>query len=196
MIDVPTEVQLHEHKGHKFRLIGDLQILEQNLCGVLCSQSCPGELILQAFDTARQLREDKQTVISGFHSPIELEMFSILLRGKQPIVLCLARNIASYQISKAFKILIGMGQLALIAPNYSAYENRITQETANLRNSLIFQISDQVLLIHAKPGGDLERICLQYLPDNENIYALPSERNSHLFEKGVLQWETKKSPSK
>ena len=191
MIDLLEKSQLYELKGHPFRLIGDPDILGQKLTGILCSQNCPGELILKAFDTAKQLREDKQTVISGFHSPIELETFSILLRGKQPIVLCLARNIAGFQISKAFKTLIGMGQLAIIAPNYSAYENRITQETADLRNSLIFQICDQVLLIHAKPGGNVERICTHYLSDHKNIYALPSERNSHLFEQGVLEWGIK-----
>lgn len=196
MLDPIIEVQLHERKGQKFRLIGDPRILEQNIIGVLCSQNCPGELILKAFDTAKQLREDGQTVLSGFHSPIELEIFSIVLRGKQPVVLCLARNIAGFQISKALKTLIGTGQLAIIAPHYSAFENRITQETADLRNSLIFQISDQVLLIHAKPGGNLERTCSQYLPIQDNVYALPSERNSHLFEIGVKQWETKKSPSK
>ena len=188
MLDPVVEVRMHDRKGHKFRLIGDPQILEQNLTGVLCSQSCPGELILKAFDTAKKLREEKQTVISGFHSPMELEIFSILLRGKQPIVLCLARNIAGFQISKESKTLLGKGQLAIVAPNFSAYENRITQETADLRNSLIFEISDQVLLIYAKPGGNLERISTKFLPDYKNMYAISSEKNQHLFDQGAQEW--------
>ncbi len=190
MFDPLEKGQLYELKGHQFRLIGEPDILGNKLTGILCSQNCPGELILKALDTAKQLREDKQTVLSGFHSPIELETFRILLRGKQPIVLCLARNIASFQISKEFKTLIGMGQLAIISPDYSVYENRITQETADLRNSLIFQISDQILIIYAKPGGNLERICAQFLPDHKNIYAIPSEKNRHLFEQGVLVWRS------
>jgi len=186
--DASDKIESIDIKGQNIKLIGDPNVLERQLTGILCSQKCPGELILKAFDTVKQIREDKMTVISGFHSPIEKEAFRILLRGKQPTVLCLARNLESYHIPSPFKTSISNGKLVIISPLFSENENRITKETAEIRNRLIFQICDQVLLIHAQPGGNIERICAQYLSENHTIFAIPSEKNSHLFEKGVNEW--------
>mgnify|MGYP000871804989 CR=1 FL=1 len=188
MPDAFAVIQSMEIKGQKIKLIGDPNVFEQKLTGILCSQKCPGELILKGFDAVKQMREDQFTVISGFHSPIEKEAFRILLRGSQPIVFCLARNIDSYQIPKSFKPFIANGRLVIIAPDFSESENRITKETAEQRNAVIFKLSDQVLLIHAQPGGNLERICAHYLPKHNGIYAISSEKNSHLFDQGILEW--------
>jgi predicted Rossmann fold nucleotide-binding protein DprA/Smf involved in DNA uptake len=188
--DALTTIQSIEVKGQVLKVIGHASILGKKMTGLLCSQNCPGELILKGFDAVKEIRENQLTVISGFHSPIEKEAFRILQRGTQPIVLCLARNIDTYQIPKPFKPIIADGRMIIIAPIFSKSENRITKETAEIRNRLIFQLSDQVLLIHARPGGNLERTCVKYLPEHNGIYAIPSEKNSHLFDQGVLEWPT------
>lgn len=190
MPDASTAIQSIEVKGQLLKVIGHASILGKKMTGLLCSQNCPGELILKGFDTVKDIREKQITVISGFHSPIEKEAFRILQRGTQPIVLCLARNIETYQIPRALKPLITNGSLLIIAPVFSKTENRITKETAGIRNEVIFQISDQVLLIHAQSGGDLERTCVKYLRGHKGIYAIPSVKNSHLFDQGVLEWPT------
>ncbi len=185
-----TRIQHIELKGHQLKVIGELNNLRQDLTAVLCSQKCPGELILKAFDLAKQLRDDNHVVISGFHSPIEKAFFDILARGTQPIVMCLARNIDHYRIPVNLQPLLESRRLTIIAPDFPATEHRITQGTAERRNSLIFQISDQVLVVYAQPGGRLEKICTQNLPDKKNVYAIPSERNTHLFEQCVLKWRS------
>ena len=71
--------------------IGDPGILAEQKVAVFCSVRCPGNAILKAYDAARKLRDEGVTVVSGFHSPVEKECLRILLRGKQPVVICLAR---------------------------------------------------------------------------------------------------------
>ena len=65
---------------------------------LFCSVRCPGDKILSAYDSARRLRDEAVTVISGFHSPVEKECLRILLRGKQPIIICLARAMEKIRI--------------------------------------------------------------------------------------------------
>src|SRR4051812_24052733 len=73
--------------------LGNLAILQRRLLGFFCSTRCPGEVILRTYDLARVLRDAGVTVISGFHSPMEKECLTLVLRGTQPIIVCPAREI-------------------------------------------------------------------------------------------------------
>ncbi|PKO01227.1 MAG: hypothetical protein CVU42_00010 [Chloroflexi bacterium HGW-Chloroflexi-4] len=184
-----AEIQQIELRSHLLKGIGDLNNLKQNLMGIMCSQSCPGDLVLKGFDAAKQIRDQSITVVSGFHSSMEKDIFEILIRGNQPIVHCLAKAIEAYRIPMNLRPRVESGQLTIIAPNFPIAEKRITKATSEMCNALVLEICDQVLIIHAHEGGNLERTCSQYLPYQKKIYALPSEKNEHLFEKGVLHWE-------
>jgi predicted Rossmann fold nucleotide-binding protein DprA/Smf involved in DNA uptake len=48
--------------------LGNLDILRNKPLAVLCSNKCPGSLILKTYDFMRQMRDEGVTVISGFHS--------------------------------------------------------------------------------------------------------------------------------
>ena len=189
MLKYLTEVRLFELKGYPVKAIGDPRNLGGNLVDIFCSQKCPGELILKAYDIAKQIREDPSIVVSGFHSPIEKDIFEILLRGVQPIVLCLARRIEGYHIPPALRTLVESGRLTILAPDFRENQNRITHITAKQRNNIIFQICNQVLIIHAKIGGNLDRTCLEHCSSEKKIFALASIKNEHLFRQGVHTWE-------
>ena len=73
--------------------IGNLDILNTRLIGFFCSTKCPGNVIVHIYDLARALRDSGISVISGFHAPMERECLDLLLRGRQPVVICPARNI-------------------------------------------------------------------------------------------------------
>lgn len=191
MARVNAEIQKIELRGHPLKAIGDLNNLNQNLLGIMCSQSCPGDLVLKGFDAAKQIRDQGISVVSGFHSSMEKDVFEILLRGDQPIVMCLAKTIETYRIPTNLRPRVESGQLTFIAPNFPVTEKRITKATSERCNALVLDICDQVLIIHAHEGGNLEQVCLRCLPDQKKIYAFPSVRNEHLFEKGVLHWEIK-----
>ncbi len=63
----------------------------------------PGDTILRPHGQAVNWRDKDQCVISGFHSPLEKECLSILLRGKPPIIVCLARSIENIRVPDGWR---------------------------------------------------------------------------------------------
>ena len=82
---------------------GNLSIIKQKKMAFFCSVKCPGHLILKAHDLSQSLKQAGVTVIGGFHSPIERECLTILLRGLQPVLVCSARSIQGMRMRKEFK---------------------------------------------------------------------------------------------
>lgn len=82
--------------------LGNLDILRQKPLALFCSVKCPGNLILQTYDLAQQLRDAGIVVISGFHSPMEKECLSLLLRGKQPVIWCPAKRLTVNRLPKEY----------------------------------------------------------------------------------------------
>jgi predicted Rossmann fold nucleotide-binding protein DprA/Smf involved in DNA uptake len=73
--------------------LGNFDILQRKKLALFCSVKCPGALILQTYDLARALRDAGVAVIGSFHSPMEKECLTLLLRGTQPVIVCPARSI-------------------------------------------------------------------------------------------------------
>ncbi|MGQ9681902.1 MAG: DNA-processing protein DprA [Anaerolineae bacterium] len=137
--------------------LGDANLLAQPGTALFCSARCPGSAILSAFDAARRLREEGTTVISGFHSPMEKECLRILLRGSQPIVICMARALQGMRLPAEWRRGIDAGRLLLLSPFASA-PRRICKESAAQRNVLVAALADRALVIHAAPGGQVEQV--------------------------------------
>src|SRR5881296_2719390 len=94
--------------------LGNLDILRQKKLALFCSVKCPGNLILQTYDLARALRDTGVTVIGGFHSPMEKECLALLLRGRQPVIICPARSIEKLRLPTAWKALLAEDRLLLL----------------------------------------------------------------------------------
>jgi hypothetical protein len=62
------------------------------MAALFCSARCPGRAILAAHDQAALWRDEGRCVVGGFHSPVEEECLRILLRGRQPVIVCPARG--------------------------------------------------------------------------------------------------------
>ena len=78
--------------GPTLQAMGAATILDRPKVALLCSAKCPGKLILDTYDLAKQFRDQGVTVISGFHSLMGEECLRILLRSPHPVVWCLARG--------------------------------------------------------------------------------------------------------
>jgi predicted Rossmann fold nucleotide-binding protein DprA/Smf involved in DNA uptake len=137
--------------------IGNLGILEKELFGILCSRKCPGEIILRAYDLAIALRERGVPVIGGFHTPMEKEILDLLLKGRQPIVICPARGIAGMRIPAPWKQPLAEGRL-LVLSSFPPQQTRQTKELADHRNRFLAHIADTLLIIHAEPGSQTEKL--------------------------------------
>jgi predicted Rossmann fold nucleotide-binding protein DprA/Smf involved in DNA uptake len=134
-----------------------METLAAHKIGLFCSVRCPGDAILGAYDAARKLRDEGVTVVSGFHSPVEKECLRILLRGKQPIIICLARALEKIRLPADWRSAVDAGRLLLISP-FKNRPPRPTTESAQRRNEIVAALSDEVLIIHAESGGSIARI--------------------------------------
>jgi predicted Rossmann fold nucleotide-binding protein DprA/Smf involved in DNA uptake len=137
--------------------IGKTAILEARKIGLFCSVRCPGDAILGAHDSARKLRDEGATVVSGFHSPIEKECLRILLRGKQPIIICLARAFGKIRLPSEWRRALESGRL-LVVSTFEKWPPRPDKNSTAYRNECVAALSDTVLIIHATPSGEIERV--------------------------------------
>jgi predicted Rossmann fold nucleotide-binding protein DprA/Smf involved in DNA uptake len=145
--------------------IGNPEILAVRKIGLFCSVSCPADTAAKAHGAARQLCEEKAAIVSGFHSSVEKECLQILLQRKQSVVICLARALGKIRLPGEWQPALGAGRLLLL----SRFEKsrRADKDTARRRNELVLALSDEVIIIHAEPGGQIAEI--SQLADRWNI---------------------------
>jgi predicted Rossmann fold nucleotide-binding protein DprA/Smf involved in DNA uptake len=183
---------LHAHLGQTapttLTARGNLDILSEQtyrpLFALFCSIQCPPALILQTYELAYTLRDAGVTVISGFHSPMEKECLSILLKGIQPVILCPARSLAGISITAEKKVAVEQGRLLLLSA-FSAEERRPTTNRAQERNTLVAALADIIFVAYAAPGGKTEKFCKTLLAWKKPVLTLDAPENAQLFSLGI-----------
>ena len=144
-----------EHKGN-------IAILGLYKTAFLCSQKCPADVVLKSYDWAKEQRKQGNCIICGNHSQIEKDVFEILLKGKQALILVLARGMKTRwgtEIEKAVK----SNRLLIISP-FEKKVKRIKRKTAKKRNERILKICDRIIVGYKTKNGQLEELL------NERIY--------------------------
>ena len=137
--------------------LGDTALLAPSRVALFCSSRCPGDAILRAFDAARALRDRGDTVIGGFHSPVERECLRILLRGAAPLIICPARGLDGMRLLPDWRTALDAGRLLLLSP-FPGSLRRGTRAIARRRNDLVAALADVALIIHAEPEGETARV--------------------------------------
>ncbi len=135
---------------------GNRDLLALNKTGFLCSRKIPANAVLKSYEWAKNARKEGTCVICGNHSQLEKDVFQILLKGKQPIVLCLARTLYS-RWDAVIEESIQSGRLLVISPFDSSIK-RISRITAEKRNRLIMELSDDIVVGYVGEGGLLEKL--------------------------------------
>jgi predicted Rossmann fold nucleotide-binding protein DprA/Smf involved in DNA uptake len=138
------------------RYFGNKEILKKHKTAFICSRRCPADIILKSLDWAKEKKNKGECVISGFHSQIEKDVLNILLKGKQPIILVLARGMKK-QWPEEIKSAIKEKRLLVISP-FKDDVKHITQETANKRNKIMTELADEIFLAYSTKGGNLDRL--------------------------------------
>jgi len=149
--------RLGENAPAALTAIGPVALLANRKTALFCSARTPGDAILRAHDAARRMRDDGVTVISGFHSPIENECLRILLRGKQPIIICPARAIDEMRIPTECRVAFDAGRVLYVSL-FAAQPRRITADSALRRNEMVAALADDAYIAHVSPGGQTARI--------------------------------------
>lgn len=165
-------------------VLGNLDLLRQKKLALFCSVKCPGNLILQTYDLARALRDAGVAVIGGFHSPMEKECLTLLLRGTQPVIICPARSIERMRIPGEWKTPLAESRLLLLSP-FAEKLRRATADLARKRNELVAALADAVFVAHAAPGSKTERFCQEVFSWSKPLLTLESGENAHLLALGA-----------
>ena len=136
--------------------LGNRDILKVHKTAFLCSRKCPADIIVKSYDWAIEQRKKGNCVISCFHSRIEKDVFQILLKGKQPMIMALARGMKK-RWKPEIKTAVEQNRLLIISP-FDESVKRITSERADIRNRLMLALADEIRIAHSVKGGSLEAL--------------------------------------
>jgi predicted Rossmann fold nucleotide-binding protein DprA/Smf involved in DNA uptake len=139
--------------------LGNKDILKLHKTAFLCSRDIPASIVLKCYDWAVEERDKGTCVISGFHSRIEKDVFHYLLAGEQPVIMALARGMKK-RIEPDIKKEIDKGRLLIVTPFEKEIEY-VTSKTAEVRNRLMIELADKVVIGYASKGGMLANLILK-----------------------------------
>ena len=166
-------------------LLGKQELLTCRPLGIFCSVQCPGDLILKTYDLACALRDAGVPVISGFHSPMEKECLRLLLRGIQPVLICLARGIEGMRIPPEWKKPLAEDRL-LILSGFPPGRRRVTAELAQARNRVAAALADKVFVAYASPGSKTEPFCRDVIWWGKLLFTVECKGNQVLLNLGAV----------
>jgi len=128
---------------------GNTELLKWHKIAFVCSRKVPASVVLKCYDLAIEQREKGNCIISGFNSQIEKDILHYLLKGKQPIIIALARGLKKKlepELQKSFD----NNHLLIITP-FEKHIKRVTEQTATVRNKMMIEIADENCCRLCKP---------------------------------------------
>jgi len=164
--------------------LGNLEVLQTKKLALFCSVRCPGKLILATHDFCQELRNESVTVVGGFHSPVERECLSILLRGAGRIIICPARGLEGIRMRAGLKGAMDQGRMLFLSP-FKAHQRRATAQMAVYRNRFVAAVAGAIFVAHARPTGKTEQFCREVRGWGKAVYTLDSDLNANLIDLGA-----------
>jgi predicted Rossmann fold nucleotide-binding protein DprA/Smf involved in DNA uptake len=164
--------------------LGNLAIFDQRRLAIFCSAKCPTEIISQTHDFIEKLANARVAVIGGFHSPVERECLTSLLRGTQPIILCPARSLVKLRIRREHKEPLESGRLLFLS-FFRSHRHRSDIEMASRRNRIAAALADEIFIPFAAPGSKTEYLCRELIGWQKPVYTIENEANRNLIGLGA-----------
>ena len=137
---------------------GNKELLKVHKTVFLASSTIPPDMVLKCYDWATQMAKEGKCVVSGFSSHLEKEVLHFLAKGKQPIILVLARQMYK-QIPQELQPLLDSGRLLIISTSSSP---RQSKATALSRNRYICEIADQILFVGVTEKSSLLGLTIDF----------------------------------
>ncbi len=141
---------------------GNFALLDKASTAFLCSTQCPGDKILEAHEWARRQCDEAGTVISGFHTPVEMDILEILARRGANIIWVPGRDLPK-TLNSAFKTPMDENRLLILSPFAFGKPSRPTRETCSVRNHFVLGWAPQRFIPHVAPGSTLAADLENYL---------------------------------
>jgi hypothetical protein len=143
-------------EGFQYQTLGNTELLKQAKTAFLCSRKVPAGIILKSYDWAKQQRDAGNCIVCSNHSPIEKDVFEILLNGKQPLILVLPRGLKK-RWEPEILAAVQSNRLLIVSP-FDPTVTRITRETAQMKNETIIELADEIVTGYVEKGGQLENL--------------------------------------
>lgn len=141
-------------KGDKY--IGNISLLSLPNTGFLCSRKISATCVLRSYDWALAQAKAGYCVIGGFHSQIEKDVLNFLIKGDQPLIIVLARGFYK-RWQPDIKARLDKGNLLIISP-FEESVTAVTPRTCLIRNNLIVELADRIVIGYASPDGLLSKL--------------------------------------
>jgi len=170
--------------------LGETVLMQNRMLGLVCSIQCPGSIVLKTFDTIRALKDAGITVAGGFLSPMEQDCLDILLRGKQPIILCPARRLKGMRLGSKVRQAIDEERL-LVLSMFNDSIQHTTAAQAVQRNNLVAALADALFVPYAAPNGKTWTTVHAAFKINQPVYTFDMEDNAALIGCGAIPFEIK-----
>lgn len=171
----------------------DALLYTQNRIALFCSNKCPGDIIIKCQDWANNVTGTNTVIVSGFHTPVEQDVLRILLRGKNPAIICPPRALNNMRLPATWKEGIDAGTLC-IAADFPTATRRANTRTAEQRNRFVAGLAEIVLIPYAAPGGKTESLAKQLLCVEDfictpsRVYTFDSPYTQNLVDFGCQIW--------
>ena len=111
------------------------------------------------------MRNKGEVVVSGFQSKIEKDVLHFLLKGKQPVIMVIARQMYK-TLPPSLQAPLDEGRLLIISTAPAA--TRVGKSAADQRNTYIAEIADNIVFGYIRPESSLQEIFNQY-PNKSTI---------------------------
>ena len=138
--------------------LGNKELLKVSPIAFLASSTLPPDKVLKCYDWAIEMAKEGKCVISGFSSYLEHEVLHFLAKGKQPIILVLARQVYK-QIPAELQQLLDENRLLIISVSNSP---RQSKATAFERNKYICDIAKQIFFVGVTEKSSLYPLYKDY----------------------------------
>jgi predicted Rossmann fold nucleotide-binding protein DprA/Smf involved in DNA uptake len=161
--------------GLSFSGRGEQALLDLPMTAFFASRQCPGTAIRAAMDWTVQQARTKNVVISGFHSPLEQSVLKVLLQGRSPVVVVLARPVDGAKLPPEWTDPLAQGHLAVVSAAITA--TRLTDAVAIARNHLVAQLATDIVVAHASPGGVLASLLAKWQMEGSGCVQLLASAN-------------------
>src|SRR3954469_955939 len=97
--------------------VGAAALLAEPLLGFIASRECPGHILIETLDRVPQWVRTGRVVVSGFHSPLEQQVLTSLLRrdGRAAKVLARGLGIGGYRPTLEEREPLAAGRMLVIS---------------------------------------------------------------------------------
>jgi len=125
-------------------------------------------------------------MIGGFHAPMEKDCLDLLLRGPQPVVLCMPKRLRNLRLGTVIRNGLSEGRL-LILSRFGGDARSANAQRAMERNDLVAALSEVILAPHASPNGKTSIVVKRALDRGQKVVSFDDPANAHLFASGAVE---------